>query len=59
LSLLSEPRPGSGKTEVPPEALVEPASGHTVVRVASFGIRGELLLGQLVEAELGQDVVFS
>jgi hypothetical protein len=51
--MLSRPRPGSGETEVPPEALVEPISGHTVVRgggniivgVALCGIRGEWLLG--------------
>jgi hypothetical protein len=65
--MLSGPRPGSGKTEVPPEALVEPTLGHAVVQrgvnivvgVASYGIRGELLLGQLVDAKLGRGGVFS
>jgi hypothetical protein len=51
--MLSRPRPGSGEMDVPPEALVEPTSGHatvhgkvsTVVGVASCGIHGELLPG--------------
>jgi hypothetical protein len=59
-SMLYRPRPGSGETEVTSEALVEPALGHTVVlgggstvvEVPPCGIRGELLLGQLAEAEL-------
>jgi hypothetical protein len=29
--MLSRPRPGSGETEVPPEALVELASGRTII----------------------------
>jgi hypothetical protein len=29
--MLSWPRPGSGETEISPEALVEPPSGHAVV----------------------------
>jgi hypothetical protein len=49
--MLSRPRPSSGETEVPPEALAEPASRHAVVQgggstvagVASCGIHGELL----------------
>jgi hypothetical protein len=53
--MLSRSRSGSGETEVPPETLVEPVSGHafvhegvsTLVRVASYGIHGELLSGQL------------
>jgi hypothetical protein len=64
--MLSRQRPGSGKTKVPPEALVEPASGHAVVQggvsivvgVATYGIHGELLPGQLAEAELGRSGVF-
>jgi hypothetical protein len=65
--MLSRPRPGSGETEVPPEALAEPASGRAdvqggvniVVGVASCGIRGEWLPGQLGEAELGRGGVLS
>jgi hypothetical protein len=65
--MLSRSRPGSGETEVPPEALVEPASGHAIVQggvntvagVASCGIREELLPGHLVEAELGRGGAFS
>jgi hypothetical protein len=30
--MLSRPRPGSGEMEVPPEALVEPASGYAAVQ---------------------------
>ena len=64
--MLSRPRPGSGETEVPLEALVDPASGHAVVQggvsvvvgVASCGICGELLPGRLAEAELGRGGVF-
>jgi hypothetical protein len=45
-SMLSRPRLGSGETEVPPEALHEPATRHavmqgvvsTIVGVASCGI---------------------
>jgi hypothetical protein len=29
--MLSRPRPDSGETEVPPEALVELVSGHAVI----------------------------
>jgi hypothetical protein len=66
-SMLSRPRPGSGETEVPHDALVEPASGHavvqggvsTVVGVASYWICGELLPGQLDEVELERGRVFS
>jgi hypothetical protein len=46
------------------EAMTEPALGHAVMQgtvkgVASYGIRGELLPGQLVEARLRRDEVFS
>jgi hypothetical protein len=65
--MLCRPRPGSGETKVPPKALVKPASGHaviqggvsTVVGVASYRIRGELLPRQLVKAEVERGVVFS
>jgi hypothetical protein len=47
--------------------MAEPAPGHAVMQggvsivvgVASCGIYGELLPGQLTEAELGRDEVFS
>jgi hypothetical protein len=56
-----------GETEVPPEALVEPASEHAVIQggvsivvgVTFCEIHGESLLGQLAEAELGRGGVFS
>jgi hypothetical protein len=56
-----------GETEVPPETLVEPASGHAVVQggvnivagVASCGICGELLPWHLAEVELERGRVFS
>jgi hypothetical protein len=56
-----------GEAEVPPKALVDPTSGYavflggviTIIIVASCRIRGELLPGQLAEAELGQGRVFS
>jgi hypothetical protein len=58
--MLSRLRPGSSETKVPPEALVEPPSGHTfvqggvstIVEVVSYGIRRELLPVQLAEVEL-------
>jgi hypothetical protein len=60
--MLSRSRLGSGETEVPPEALVEPASRHavvqgglsSVVRVASCGIRGELLPGSWPKPSSGE-----
>jgi hypothetical protein len=65
--MLSMPRPSSSETEVPPEALVEPASVHvvvkggvsTVVGVTSCEIHGQLLLVQLAEVELGRGGVSS
>jgi hypothetical protein len=60
-SMLSRSRPRSGEAEVRPEAMVLPTTGHAVVqgvvrtitKVASCRICGELLPGQLAEAELG------
>jgi hypothetical protein len=60
-SMLSRPRPRAGEAEVHPEAMVLPVAGHavmqgvvgTITKVASCGICGELLPGQLAEAELG------
>jgi hypothetical protein len=67
--MLSRSRPSSGETEVPPEALSEPASGHaavqgggsTVVGVASYVIcgGGGIVVGAVTEAELGRGRVFS
>jgi hypothetical protein len=66
-AMLFRPTQSSGEAEVPPKALVEPASGHaavqgggsTIVEVSSCEIRGELLLGQLAEVELERGRVFS
>jgi hypothetical protein len=65
--MLSRLRPGPGEMEVPPEALVVPASGHAfiqggvsiVVGMASCEIHVELLPGRSTKAELRRGEVFS
>jgi hypothetical protein len=64
--MLSRPRPSSGEMEVPPEAMVVPMMGHTVVQGVVVHVSewpptgcGELLPGQLAKARLGRGGVLS